>query len=172
MFAMLAARMRQSDVNFWLLVPLMLTAAAVQAVVAIVRITTSYRVVELDLPIYWLGIISTAYAILPGFIPRWLGRFIDRGHDALATWIGSVLLVVGCAGLLLSGTSKELLLAATAVLGLGNLFTIVSQQMLCVRCSRMRSRESVFGNYMVACAAGQGRGPLIVGWAGGDSPGP
>jgi MFS family permease len=169
MFAMLAARMRQSDVNFWLLVPLMLSAAAVQAVVAIVRITTSYRVVELDLPIYWLGIISTAYAILPAFIALWLGRFIDRGHDALATWIGSVLLVVGCAGLLLSGTSKELLLAATAVLGLGNLFTIVSQQMLCVRCSRMRSRESVFGNYMVACAAGQGIGPLIVGWAGGDA---
>jgi predicted MFS family arabinose efflux permease len=169
MFDTLAARMRRSDVNYRLLVPLLLAAAAVQAVIAIARVTTSYRVVELDLPVIWLGIISTAYAILPAFIALRLGRFIDRGHDALATWIGAGLIVAGCGGLLVSGASKPLLLAATAVLGIGNLFAIVSQQMLCVRCSRLRSRESVFGNYMVACAVGQGLGPLIVGWAGGDA---
>jgi predicted MFS family arabinose efflux permease len=169
MFDTLAARMRRSDVNYRLLVPLLLAAAAVQAVIAIARVTTSYRVVELDLPVIWLGIISTAYAILPAFITLRLGRFIDRGHDALATWIGAGLIVAGCGGLLVSGASKPLLLAATAVLGIGNLFAIVSQQMLCVRCSRLRSRESVFGNYMVACAVGQGLGPLIVGWAGGDA---
>jgi MFS family permease len=169
MLDMLAARMRRSDVNYRLLVPLLLNAAAVQAVVTIARITTSYRVIELDLPVIWLGIITAAYAILPAFAALWLGRYIDRGHDAHATWIGSVMLVFGSAGLLLSGASVPLLLAATAVLGLGNLFTVVSQQMLCVRCSRMRSRESVFGNYMVGCAAGQGVGPLIVGWAGGSA---
>src|SRR5580658_6000546 len=151
----LAARMRRSDVNYRLLVPLMLNGAAVQAVVAIVRITTSYRVVELDLPVVWLGIISAVYAILPVFIALWLGRFIDRGHDALATWIGAALSVVACGALLVSGASQGLLLAATALLGVGNLFSIVSQQLLCVRCSRMHSRESVFGNYMVACAVGQ-----------------
>jgi predicted MFS family arabinose efflux permease len=165
----LAARMRRSDINFRLLLPLLLSAAAVQVVVAITRITTSYRVVQLDLPVIWLGIISAAYAILPALIALWLGRFIDRGHDALATWIGAVLMVVACAGLLVSDASKALLLASTAVLGVGNLFAIVSQQILCVRCSRMHSRESVFGNYMVACAVGQGLGPLIVGWSGGDA---
>ncbi len=169
MFENLAARMRRSDINFRLLIPLLLSAVAVQVVVAIVRVTTSYRVVELDLPVIWLGIISAAYAILPALIALWLGRFIDRGHDALATWIGAVLTVVACAGLLVSGASKAMLLAFTAVLGIGNLFAIVSQQILCVRCSRMHSRESVFGNYMVACAVGQGLGPLIVGWAGGDA---
>src|SRR5712691_8959650 len=169
MFDHLAARMRRSDINYRVLIPLIFSAAAVQVVVAIVRITTSYRVVELDLPVVWLGIISAAYAILPAFIALWLGRFIDRGHDALATWIGAVLMALACAGLLASGASKVLLLAATAVLGIGNLFAIVSQQILCVRCSRMHSRESVFGNYMVACAVGQGIGPLIVGWSGGNA---
>ena len=38
-----------------------------------------------------------------------------------------------------------------------------------MRCSRLRSRELVFGNYMVAGAVGQGLGPLIVGWSGGDA---
>jgi predicted MFS family arabinose efflux permease len=169
MFDNLAARMRRSDINYRLLIPLLFSAAAVQAVVAIVRVTTSYRVVELDLPVIWLGIISAAYAVLPAFIALWLGRFIDRGHDALATWIGAALMLVACAGLLVSGASKGLLLASTAVLGIGNLFAIVSQQILCVRCSRRHSRESVFGNYMVACAVGQGLGPLIVGWSGGDA---
>jgi predicted MFS family arabinose efflux permease len=167
MFAALAARLRRSDVNYRLLLPLMVNAAAVQAVVAIVRITTSYRVVELDLPLVWLGIISAVYAVLPAFMALSLGRFLDRGYDAVATWIGSGMAVAACAGFVVSGASKEMLLASTAVLGVANLFSIVSQQMLCVRCSRMRSRESVFGNYMVACAVGQGLGPLIVGWSGG-----
>ena len=163
----LAARMRRSDINYRLLVPLMVNAAAVQAVMAIARITTSYRVVELDLPVVWLGIISAVYAILPAVMALWLGRFIDRGHDALATWIGSALTVVACGGFVVSGASTALLLASTVVIGIANLFSIVSQQILCVRCSRLRSRESVFGNYMVACAVGQGVGPLIVGWTGG-----
>jgi predicted MFS family arabinose efflux permease len=119
--------------------------------------------------VIWLGIISSTYAILPTFIALRLGRFIDRGHDALATWIGAGLTVVACVGLLVSGADKPLLLGSTALLGIGNLFTIVSQQMLCVRCSGLRSRESVFGNFMVACAIGQGLGPFIVGWVGGEA---
>jgi len=166
MYGTFAARMRCSDVNDRLLLPLLVSGVLVQAVVTIMRVTTSYRVVELDLPVIWLGIISSTYAILLAFIALRLGRFIDRGHDALATWIGAGLTVVACAGLLVSGTSKTLLLGSTALLGIGNLFTIVSQQMLCVRCSGPRSRESVFGNFMVACAVGQGLGrSSSAGWA-------
>src|ERR1700687_2839777 len=171
MFDALAARMRHSDVNYRLLIPLLASAAAVQAVTAIMRVTTRYRILELGLPVVWLGIVSATYAILPVFIAVWLGRFIDRGHDALATWIGSALMMLACAGLWASGTSMVTLLLSTALLGVGQLFAVISQQMLCVRCSRMRSRESVFGNYMVAGAVGQGIGPLIVGWVGGRAPG-
>jgi len=167
MFANFAARLQRSDVNYRLLLPLLLSGDLVQAVVTIMRVTTSYRVVELDLPVIWLGIIASTYAVLPALIALRLGRFIDRGHDALATWIGAGLTVVACVGLLVSGADKPLLLGSTALLGIGNLFTIVSQQMLCVRCSGLRSRESVFGNFMVACAIGQGLGPFIVGWVGG-----
>ena len=169
MYGICAARMRRSDLDYRLLLPLLVSGVLVQAVVTIMRVTTSYRVVELDLPVIWLGIISSTYAILPAFIALRLGRFIDRGHDALATWIGAGLTVVACVGLLVSGADKPLLLGSTALLGIGNLFTIVSQQMLCVRCSGLRSRESVFGNFMVACVIGQGLGPFIVGWVGGEA---
>jgi predicted MFS family arabinose efflux permease len=169
MFDAIAARIRHSDVNYRLLIPLLASSAAVQAVTAIVRVTTSYRILEMGLPVVWLGFVSATFAILPVFLAVWLGRFIDRGHDALATWIGSALMVVACAGLWAAGASMVILLLSTALLGVGQLFAVISQQMLCVRCSRMRSRESVFGNYMVASAVGQGVGPLIVGWSGGDA---
>jgi predicted MFS family arabinose efflux permease len=169
MFDAIVARLRHSDVNYRLLIPLLASSAAVQAVTAIMRVTTSYRILELGLPVVWLGIVSATYAVLPVFLAVWLGRFVDRGHDALATWIGSAVMAIACAGLWASGSSTASLLVSNALLGVGQLFAVISQQMLCVRCSRLRSRESVFGNYMVAGAVGQGIGPLIVGWSGGNA---
>ncbi len=52
-------------------------------------------------------------------------------------------------------------------MGIGHIMLMASQQMLCVRAAGPRSLESVFGNYMVAGAIGQGVGPYVVGWVGG-----
>ena len=113
----LAARMRRSDINFRVLIPLLFSAAAVQVVVAIVRVTTSYRVVELDLPVIWLGIISAGFAILPIFLALQIGRYIDRGHDAHAAWIGSAMILLACVALWAWPTSAVHLLVFTIVLG-------------------------------------------------------
>ncbi len=163
------AAAKQSTVDYRLLVPLLINSAAVQIVVSIARVTTSYRVLELALPVIWLGVISATFAILPVFLAIWVGRFMDRGNDARVVWLGSALVALGCAGLLASISSLALLLASTAVVGTGHLFLMASQQLLCTRCSDARDRESVFGNYMVAAAVGQGLGPYIVGWLGGSA---
>ena len=169
MFKTLPARFRQSDIDPRLLLPLLVNTMAVQATVLIVRITASYRVVELGLPPIWLGVIAGAFALIPIVLAVWVGRFNDRGNDALANWIGSVLLVVGCIGFAV-WPSVFALFGFTVVLGIGHLFVIASQQMLCVRCAGTRvGMESVFGSYMVVNALGQAIGPLIVGWAGGDA---
>jgi hypothetical protein len=97
---------------------LLASSAAVQAVTAIMRVTTSYRILELGLPVVWLGIVSPTYAVLPVFLAVWLGRFVDRGHDALATWIGSAVMAVACAGLWASGGSTASLLLSNALLGI------------------------------------------------------
>jgi MFS family permease len=166
MFQKLADRVRRSDIDLRLLVPLLLCTMLVQTVTAMIRITTSYRAVELDLSIVWLGLIAAAFAIFPIFIAVSVGRFIDRGHDVHTTWIGSVLFVAGCAGFVL-WPSAQALLVSTTVMGAGHLMLMASQQMLCVRASGVGSMESVFGHYMVAGAIGQGAGPLLVGWLGG-----
>jgi MFS family permease len=160
---------RSGDIDYRLLVPLVLNSAIIQAVYAIMRVTTSYRAIELDLPVIWLGVISATFALLPVFLAIWVGRFMDRGNDALACWIGAGLLVVACAGFSLGAWSTTTLLLLTALLGLSHMFMMASQQMLCIRCAGPRGRDAVFGNYLVASAIGQGLGPYIIAWSSGTA---
>lgn len=165
MFEKLSDRARKSEIDLRLLIPLLLSTTLIQMVTAIIRITTSYRAIELNLSTAWLGVIAAVFAILPIFIAVQVGRFIDRGNDARAAWIGAGLFLMSCVGLAF-WSSVEGLMVATTVLGMGHLFLMASQQMLCVRAARGGSIEPVFGNYMVAGAIGQGLGPYVVGWAG------
>ena len=160
---------RKSDVDYRLLVPLALNVAIIQAVYAIVRITTSYRAIELNLPVVWLGIISATFAILPIIFAVQVGRFLDRGKDAQAVWIGTTLLVVACAGFRFAAGSLLMLLLMTALLGISHILIMASQQMLCVRCTGPRGRDAAFGNYVIASAVGQGLGPYLVAWVGGSA---
>src|SRR5262245_8290189 len=154
------------DVDYRLLVPVLVNSTLIHTVVSILRVTTSYRAVELDLSIVWLGVISATYAIFPIFLAVWVGRFIDRGHDAVTSWIGAGLIAIVAARLAVF-SSAAALLAFSAVLGTGQLFMMAAQQMLCVRSGGPHAMDRIFGNYMVASAIGQGLGPYIVGWAGG-----
>jgi hypothetical protein len=63
MLQKLATRIRNSDSDFRLLVPLLVSTMLVQMVTAMVRVTTSYRAVELNLSIVWLGLIAATFAI-------------------------------------------------------------------------------------------------------------
>ena len=163
------ARSRATDIDYWLLVPLLLTSVIIQTVYAIVRVTTSYRAIELDLPVVWLGVISATFAVLPMVLAVWVGRLLDRGHDALAAWIGSALLVLACVGFYFWANSVATLLLLTALFGIAHLFLMASQQMICIRSAGRRSRDAAFGNYVVSSAIGQGLGPYVIAWVGGPA---
>ncbi len=166
MFEKLAARLRTSDIDYRLLIPLLLSTTVVQMATAMIRITTSYRAIELNLSIVWLGVIAAVFALFPIGIAVAVGRFIDRGHDALTAWIGAAVFLIASIGFA-TFASPAALLIATAVMGAGHLCLMASQQMLCVRAAGVGGMERVFGNYMVAGAIGQGAGPYLVGWIGG-----
>src|SRR5580692_3137305 len=152
-----------------LLLIIMSTAFVEQAVITVVRITTTYRAVELNLSIVWIGIITATYAVLPIAIGVPMGRYIDRGYDAVTTWTGGGLLVVGFAGFVLFPNLIGIM-AATGIIGVAHLMFVVSQQIQCTRCgSGPGAMEHAIGNYMVANAVGQGVGPYIVGLAGGSA---
>ncbi len=158
-----------SDLNRPLFVALISHTVTVNAVVALARVTTSYRAIELDLSIVWIGVIASGFSLIPVFLAVTVGRFIDRGHDALSAWIGAALMLVACVGLWWAPTSATNLLLFSIVLGFGHLFCMASHQMMAVRCAGPISREHVFGYHMIAIAIGQGLGPMLLAWLGGDA---
>jgi predicted MFS family arabinose efflux permease len=160
-------RAERSDIDWRLLAPLLAHVVLVQVGVSVVRVTTSYRTLELDMPAAWLGAISAGFAILPIFLAVKVGRFIDEGNDAQAAWIGTGLILVASAALWLWPDSAVHLFAFTVILGTGHMFCMAAHQMLTVRSARKRARDTAFGHFMVAISVGQGLGPFIVGWMGG-----
>src|SRR5258707_11867544 len=78
--------------------PLLLTALCEQIVTSLMRITTSYRAVELGLSVVWLGIITAFFAAPPMVTAVKICPFIDRGNDARTAWIGGGLPVAARAG--------------------------------------------------------------------------
>src|SRR5262245_40004838 len=154
------------DFDWRLLVPLLAHVVFTHVVIAVVRVSTSYRSLELELNVVWLGAISAAFAILPIFVALKVGRFIDRGYDAHAAWIGGTMMLVASICLWLWPISAWHLLIFTILLGTGHMFLMAAQQMLTLRSSSAAKRESAFGYFMVAISIGQGLGPLIIGLVG------
>jgi predicted MFS family arabinose efflux permease len=153
--------------HYRLLFSILSTAFIEQTAVAIIRVSTSYRAVELGLSVVWIGTITAVYALLPIMVGVQVGRFIDRGHDAVMTWLATGLLVIACVGFVLF-PNLPALFVFTAITGTAHLMLNISQQVLCTKCgSGPGAMERAVGNYMVANAVGQGLGPYIVGWAGG-----
>ena len=151
------------DIDLRLATPLMAQTVFVHLAVTIARVATSYKAVELDLSVVWVGAMTAAFSLLPALLAVPLGRFIDRGHDALAVWVGSVLLVLATAGYCLVPASKLSLLIATAVLGVGQLGCMAGHQIISVRAAKtLRGRDAIFGYHMVAIAAGQGLAPFTI----------
>jgi MFS family permease len=159
----------RSDIDYRLLIPFLVHVTLTQTLILIIRITTSYRAIELGLPVIWLGIIAAGFAVIPVFTALQVGRWIDRGNDARATWIGAALVLVACLGFWAWPRSAMHLLGFSVLLGFGHMFCMAGHQMLAVRSGGARGRETALGYYMVAASIGQGLGPFVVGWLGGSA---
>ena len=154
--------------NYRFILPLLTTAVLEQTVVTIVRVTTTYRTVELGLSVLWLGAITTAIAVLPFLLAVKVGRYIDQGNETRTAVMGAGLLCVACGGFAVWPSLTGLLIF-TALLGLGHLMLVISQQILCATDPMPGALERNIGNYMVSNAIGQALGPYIVGYVGGDA---
>ena len=154
-------------INYQLLTALLCHTFVVQFVVALLRLSTTYRILELELPVIWLGVISGAFALLPVFLALQVGRYIDRGNDARAAWIGSILVGGPALAFYFAPGTPCHMLVYSMLIGVGHLFLMASHQMLCVRAGGEHGRDVAFGNFTVSQALGQGLGPLVVGWVGG-----
>src|SRR5262245_66039309 len=83
-------------IDWRLLAPVLAHVIVTHVVVLVVRVTISYRTIELGLSEVWLGIISASFAILPIFTALRIGRYLDRRHDRPADLIcGRVSVLTG-----------------------------------------------------------------------------
>ena len=159
----------RSGIDYGQFIPLLLLAGATQTIISLIRVTTSYRIVEIGLSEIWVGAIAGSYAVIPIFIAVWVGRYVDRNNDARATQIGTWVLTVAAAIFVLSPATAPWLLCGTVTMGVAFLYQAIGLQVLCVRISSAQARDTAIGHYMVANALGQGLGPLMVGWLGGSA---
>src|SRR5947209_19613264 len=117
-----SARAAGKDIDLRLLAPFLAHVVLAQTLILVIRITTSYRAIELGLPVLWLGIIATGFAIIPVFTALQVGRWIDRGNDARATWLGSALVFTACIGVWAWPRSAMRLLGFSVLAGFGHIF--------------------------------------------------
>ena len=159
----------KGHLNYPLFAALMANTVAVNLVVSLVRVTTSYRAIELHVSVLWISIIAAGFSLVPIFAAVSLGRVIDRGHDALSAWVGAFLMLLACVGMWWHALSEIHLLIFSILLGFGHMFCMAAHQMISVRSASGMMREHVFGYHMIAIATGQGLGPMLLGYLGGDS---
>lgn len=163
------ARKQDHDIDYGLIVPLFLHCLFLQAMLPLVRGGTTYRAVELDLSVVWIGVIGASFSLLPIVLAIPLGKLMDSGHDSRAAQIGAILMCAGAVLLWLAPETQWHLLGANILLGVGHLLAMAAHQIISVRSAGPKSRETVLSLYMLGLAVGQAVGPIIMAFAAGDA---
>ena len=162
-------RKQDHDIDFGLIVPLFLHCLLLQAMLPLVRGGTTYRGVELDLSVVWIGFIGASFSLLPIVLAIPFGKIMDRGHDARAAQLGAIFMCGGALMLWLAPETRWHLLFANVLLGVGHLLAMAAHQIISVRSAGPKSRETVLSLYMLGLAVGQAVGPIIMAFAAGDA---
>ena len=144
--------------SFSLLAISALTTAAVSAA----RPMVSYAVLSIGGPPVALGVVASAFAVVPLVAALPLGRWMDRFGPAPFLVVGTLLVVVSCLALPALSSVPALALDQM-LLGLGQVqLAIAVQALIAGRVARDRY-EGAYGWFTVAVSLGQLLGPLGAG---------
>lgn len=150
--------------------PFYVNTLLLQAVTFVLRPTAIYRAIELDVPPQWLGAMGASFAVVPLVMAIPVGHASDRFGEKRVMLLGAmvVLAASACFAGLANGVAG--LLAATVLLGVGHLCSVVGQQALVANSSPTSGYDTAFGRYTFVASAGQAVGPALIILAGGSSP--
>jgi MFS family permease len=141
-------------------VQLLVAALATTAIQAI-RPTMTYRALALGAAPVQIGLIQSAYSIVPAFTAVLIGRWIDRAGESRYVMLGLGALTMG--GLIATFAPGLLFLGlAQITLGLGQIVYLVASQSLIANAGPRDGREARFGYYSTAVSVGQLAGPAIA----------
>ncbi|WBB75636.1 MFS transporter [Micromonospora sp. WMMD1128] len=140
--------------------PLLVQAGLVLGGYAAVRPMTGYRAIELQAGNTGIGLLAASFSVLPLLLAYPVGRQADRFGPARLMVVG-VVLFTGAGVLAMLAGSLPVLLVASALLGLGQLVSVVGQQAT-VAVSGTANLDRGFGLLTAAGAVGQAVGPLLA----------
>jgi MFS family permease len=145
-----------------LLIPLLVSGVLSPIIVPLSRVGTSYKALEQGLSLVQVGILSSAFAILPILIAVQVGRHSDRSGEGGPAIAGAFLVAVSAIGLWLFSLDFWTMFGFTCLLGLGQVMLFSALQMMITRCSGPDQQDRVLGYFLVATAFGQVVGPLVI----------
>jgi MFS family permease len=141
----------------------------VQMAVAVLAITTmsgtrptaTYRTLSLGGSAFDVGLIQSAYSILPVFTAVLIGRWVDRFGEVL---IYSGAMVVLALGSFTSGAADSLLVLGIgqALIGFGTIVMLIASQAMIANRSNPESWNRNYGTYAAGLSLGQLIGPGIA----------
>lgn len=137
-------------------------AVSVQVVSYALRPAISYAILDLGYGPAWLGVATAAFAVPPLVLAVPAGRFVDRVGERTSLVLGSLAFVASGGVAVTVGATLAGLLAATVLLGLGVLFSVVAEQAWVMRDAAVGRLDFVFGVYTFATSSGQMLGPALL----------
>lgn len=137
-------------------------AVGVQIISYALRPAISYAILDLGHQAAWLGVATAAFAVPPLLLAVPAGRFVDRVGERISMVAGAVAFVGAAAVVVLAGATLAGLLAATVLLGLGVLCSVVAEQAWVMRDAPPGRLVFSFGLYTFATSTGQMAGPALL----------
>jgi MFS family permease len=147
---------------------LLVHSALTQVITFVVRPTSAYRALELDVPAAWLGVLGASFAVVPLLLAVPSGQATDRFGERRVMLVGSVLIALAGAVFLVESAGAVGLVVGSVVLGTGHLFSVVGQQAAVANTAGPGRFDTAFGHYTFAASLGQAIGPALITVIGGS----
>ena len=147
---------------------LLVHSALTQVITFVLRPTSAYRALELDVPAAWLGALTASFAVVPLLLAVPSGQATDRFGERRVMLVGAVLLAASGAIFATGRGGAAGLVIASVVLGTGHLLSVVGQQSAVANTAGPGRFDTAFGYYTFAASAGQALGPALITLIGGS----
>ena len=151
---------RLRDERLGLLVQLLVALLAVTAQAG-TRPTATYRALDLGATPFEVGMVQSAYSVLPALIAVFLGRWVDRLGE-VRTYAGALVLMAVGAGISAMAGSLLVLALGQACIGFGTTGMLVAGQVMIASRSRQEAWNKSYGNYSAAISIGTLIGPSLA----------
>jgi MFS family permease len=146
---------------------LLVHSALTQVVTFVLRPTTAYRAIELDVPTAWLGALTASFAVVPLLLAVPSGQATDRFGERRVMLAGAALMLLSAVVLATGRGGAAGLVAGSVVLGTGHLLSVVGQQAAVANTAGPGRFDTAFGHYTFAASLGQAIGPALITVVGG-----